>query len=170
VSDSPEQRARREIDAKLTAAGWVVQDRDDLDLTAGRGIAVRNFSMKPLEILLFLRNVKSPAYYEQMKGRGVRVFSADKLRAVTPSAKGRDRFIIVDAVGVCEQDKTESAPLDRKPSAPLEQLLNHVTKGGTRSSPNSRWCPTPTRCASVTQPGGMTRNRPVSSSPRSRRN
>jgi type I restriction enzyme R subunit len=66
-----------------------------------------------------------------MKGRGVRVFSPDKLRAVTPSAKAKDRFIIVDAVGVCEQDKTESTPLDRQHSATLEQLLDHVAKGGT---------------------------------------
>ena len=87
--------------------------------------------VKPLEILLFLRNVKSAGYFEQMKGRGVRVFSPDKLRAVTPSAKAKDRFIIVDAVGVCEQDKTESTPLDRQPSATLEQLLNHVAQGGT---------------------------------------
>jgi hypothetical protein len=42
--ETPEQRARREIDANLTAAGWIVQNRDELDLTAGRGIAVNNFS------------------------------------------------------------------------------------------------------------------------------
>ena len=44
--ETPEQRARREIDANLTAAGWIVQNRDELDLTAGRGVAVNNFSMK----------------------------------------------------------------------------------------------------------------------------
>src|ERR1700746_2552031 len=44
--ETPEQRARREIDANLTAAGWIVQDRDELDLTAGRGIAVREFPLK----------------------------------------------------------------------------------------------------------------------------
>jgi len=47
MPETPEQKARREIDADLTAAGWLVQDRDDLDLTAGRGIAVREFPMKP---------------------------------------------------------------------------------------------------------------------------
>src|SRR5476649_1814399 len=47
MPDTPEQRARREIDADLAAAGWLVQDRADLDLTAGRGIAVREFPMKP---------------------------------------------------------------------------------------------------------------------------
>jgi type I restriction enzyme R subunit len=47
MAETPEQKARREIDADLRAAGWIVQDKDDLDLTAGRGIAVRNFTMKP---------------------------------------------------------------------------------------------------------------------------
>jgi type I site-specific restriction endonuclease len=46
MDETPEQKARREIDADLTAAGWLVQDRDDVDLSAGRGIAVRNFTMK----------------------------------------------------------------------------------------------------------------------------
>jgi len=39
MSESPEQKARHDIEAKLIASGWFVQDRDDLDLTAGRGIA-----------------------------------------------------------------------------------------------------------------------------------
>ncbi len=47
MPETPEDRARREIDAGLTAAGWLVQDRDDIDLTASRGIAVRGFPMKP---------------------------------------------------------------------------------------------------------------------------
>jgi type I restriction enzyme R subunit len=47
VPETPEDRARREIDADLTAAGWLVQDREALDLTAGRGLAVRGFPMKP---------------------------------------------------------------------------------------------------------------------------
>jgi type I restriction enzyme, R subunit len=47
MSETPEQKARREIDADLVAAGWVVQDRDDIDITAGRGVAVREFPMKP---------------------------------------------------------------------------------------------------------------------------
>src|SRR5436190_5169539 len=46
MPETPEQKARREIDADLTAAGWIVQNRDELDLSAGRGIAVREFPMK----------------------------------------------------------------------------------------------------------------------------
>jgi type I restriction enzyme R subunit len=59
--------------------------------------------VKPIECVFFLRNVKSAGFFEQMKGRGVRVISPDKLRTVTPSAKVKDRFIIVDAVGVCDR-------------------------------------------------------------------
>ena len=46
MPETPEQKARHDIDAKLIASGWLVQNRDDLDLTAGRGIAVREFPMK----------------------------------------------------------------------------------------------------------------------------
>jgi type I restriction enzyme, R subunit len=87
--------------------------------------------VKPIECVFFMRNVKSAGFFEQMKGRGVRVISPDKLRTVTPSARVKDRFIIVDAVGVCEEDKTDSKTLNRQPSATLEQLLNYVAQGGT---------------------------------------
>jgi type I restriction enzyme, R subunit len=86
--------------------------------------------VKPIECVFFLRNVKSAGFFEQMKGRGVRVISPDKLRVVSPSAKVKDRFIIVDAVGVCEQDKTDSHTLNRQPSKTLEQVLEYVAQGG----------------------------------------
>ncbi len=87
--------------------------------------------VKAIECVFFMRNVKSAGYFEQMKGRGVRVISPDKLRVVSPSAKAKERFIIVDAVGVCEHDKTDSHTLNRKPSAPLNELLEYVARGGT---------------------------------------
>ena len=86
--------------------------------------------VKPIECVFFMRNVKSAGFFEQMKGRGVRVISPDKLRTVTPSARVKDRFIVVDAVGVCERDKTDSRPLNRQPSKTLEQVLNYVAQGG----------------------------------------
>ena len=89
--------------------------------------------VKPIECVFFMRNVKSAAFFEQMKGRGVRVISPDKLRVVTPSARGKDRFIVVDAVGVCEHDKTDSHTLNRQPAATLEALFNYVAAGGTDS-------------------------------------
>lgn len=85
--------------------------------------------VKALECLLFMRNIQSATYFEQMKGRGVRVIDPNDLHHVTPDAAHKTHFVIVDAVGVTEQDKTESKPLDRKPSVPLEKLLDSVAKG-----------------------------------------
>ena len=87
-------------------------------------------NVKPIECVFFMRNVKSAGFFEQMKGRGVRVISPDNLRAVTPSARVKDRFIVVDAVGVCERDRTDSRSLNRQPSKTLEQVLNYVAQGG----------------------------------------
>ena len=86
--------------------------------------------VKPIECVFFMRNVRSAGFFEQMKGRGVRVVSPDKLRAVTPSAKVKDRFIVVDAVGVCEQDRTDSRTLNRQPTKTLAQVLNYIAQGG----------------------------------------
>jgi type I restriction enzyme R subunit len=64
--------------------------------------------IKPLEVVLFMRSVKSRGYFDQMKGRGVRIINDDDLQSVTPDAKTKDHYIIVDAVGVCERDKSAS--------------------------------------------------------------
>ena len=85
--------------------------------------------VKPLECLIFMRNINSASYFEQMKGRGCRVIKSDDLLSVTPDAKQKTHFVIVDAVGVCERDKTTSKPLDRKPSVSLEKILNTVAAG-----------------------------------------
>ena len=87
--------------------------------------------VKPIECLVFMRGVRSAAFFEQMKGRGVRVIPPARLRAVTPSARVKDRFVIVDAVGVCERVRTGSRPLDRQPSRSFAQVLNYVARGGT---------------------------------------
>ncbi len=85
--------------------------------------------VKPLECVFFMRNVRSANYFEQMKGRGVRVVDVDTLRAVTPDATAKTRFVIVDAVGVCEGDRTDAHPLDRKRSVPLAKVLEAVAMG-----------------------------------------
>ncbi|MEQ1830853.1 MAG: DEAD/DEAH box helicase family protein, partial [Pirellula sp.] len=87
--------------------------------------------VKPMECLLFMRDVRSWGYFEQMKGRGCRVVDCDTLRGVTPDAKHKTHFVIVDAVGVCESDKSPSRPLDRRPSIPLESILNTIATGVT---------------------------------------
>ena len=85
--------------------------------------------VKPLECLIFMRNIRSLGYFEQMKGRGCRVIDPDVLQSVTPDAKHKTHFVIVDAVGVCEDEKTTTKPLDRKPSVPLDKILNLVAAG-----------------------------------------
>ena len=78
--------------------------------------------VKPLECLLFMRDVRSRSYFEQMKGRGTRVLTPDDLQKVTPSAPAKTHYVIVDAVGVTKSIKTASQPLDTKPSIPFKDL------------------------------------------------
>jgi len=87
--------------------------------------------IKPVEIVVFMRAVKSRTFFEQMKGRGVRVIKPDDLKAVTPDATSKDHFVIVDTVGVCEQDKTDARPMEKKPSVAFEKLLQAVALGNT---------------------------------------
>lgn len=86
--------------------------------------------IKPVEIVVFMRSVKSRSFFEQMKGRGVRVIKDDDLRGVNPGEHvHKDHFVIVDCVGVCERDKTDSRPMDQKKSVPLDALLQAVSLG-----------------------------------------
>ena len=86
--------------------------------------------VKPLEVLLFMRDVRSKGYYEQMKGRGVRALDGDSLKRVSNSADGaKARFVLIDAVGVEKSLKTESRPLEKKPGMPLKDLLQGVALG-----------------------------------------
>lgn len=85
--------------------------------------------IKPLECLLFMRDVKSALYFEQMKGRGTRTISETDLQGVTPDALRKTHFIIVDAVGVTERVKTDSRPLERKRTVPFDKLLWSVALG-----------------------------------------
>ncbi|HET9438023.1 MAG TPA: DEAD/DEAH box helicase family protein, partial [Gaiellaceae bacterium] len=85
--------------------------------------------VKPLECVFFMRAVRSRTYFEQMKGRGVRVISDTDLQAVVPGATSKERFVIVDAVGVTETELQETPPLDRQPTVPLERLLRQVSFG-----------------------------------------
>ena len=85
--------------------------------------------IKPVEIVFFMRNVKSRSFFEQMKGRGVRTISTTDFEAVTPDAKNKLRFVIVDAVGVTETELSDSYTLDRKKTVPFDKLLEMVSMG-----------------------------------------
>lgn len=90
--------------------------------------------VKPLECLLFMRSVHSRSFFEQMKGRGVRVINDSDFQAVTPDASAKTRFVIVDAVGVTESELMDTVPLDKEPTVSLERLLKQIAMG-TRSVP-----------------------------------
>jgi type I restriction enzyme R subunit len=86
--------------------------------------------IKPIEVLIFLRDVRSELYFEQMKGRGARTISAEKLREVTPDAEAKTRFVLIDAVGVTESLKSVSQPLERNRVISFDKLLDGIAAGG----------------------------------------
>jgi type I restriction enzyme R subunit len=85
--------------------------------------------VKPLEVVIFLRDVKSELYFEQMKGRGARTISSEKLREVTPDAEAKTRFVLIDAVGVTESLKTISQPLERNRAISFDKLIDEIAAG-----------------------------------------
>ena len=86
--------------------------------------------VKPIECLIFMRDVRSKNYFEQMKGRGTRTLDKDDLQKVTPSAtENKDHFVIVDAVGVTKSVKSDTRPLERKPSVSMKELMLNVVMG-----------------------------------------
>jgi len=85
--------------------------------------------IKPVEVLMFMRDVKSEGYYEQMKGRGVRTIQDADLKSVTPDAATKTRFVLIDAVGVSETKKNASQPLERKRNIAFDKLIDQVAQG-----------------------------------------
>lgn len=87
--------------------------------------------VKPLEVVMFMRDVESLPLYIQMKGRGVRTIGDEQLRNVTPNAFSKDCFYLVDAVGVTEHAQTVK-PIDDGPTTKtitLKELLEHISHG-----------------------------------------
>ena len=85
--------------------------------------------IKPLECLVFMRAPKSRTFFEQMKGRGVRVIQDADFQQVTPDAPAKTHFMIVDAVGVTESQLNDTQPLERSSSVPLRRLLESLALG-----------------------------------------
>ncbi len=88
--------------------------------------------VKPLECLLFMRDVKSKGYFEQMKGRGTRTLDHDALRKVSSAAKSaKTHYVIVDAIGVTKSLKTDSRPPITRPTVPFKDLAMEIVMGAT---------------------------------------
>ena len=87
--------------------------------------------IRPLEIVMFMRAVRSRTFFEQMKGRGVRIIDDTELQGVTPDAGSKTHFVIVDCVGLAEQELTDTQSLEREPTVPFHKLLQSIAFGST---------------------------------------
>ncbi|MGD0520924.1 MAG: type I restriction-modification enzyme R subunit C-terminal domain-containing protein [Terracidiphilus sp.] len=85
--------------------------------------------IRPLEIVFFMRAVKSRTMFEQMKGRGARIVTPTELQNVTPDGRSKDHFVIIDAVGLEPEKMQDTQPLERKRNVSLEKLFELVTFG-----------------------------------------
>jgi len=85
--------------------------------------------IRPLECIIFMRDVKSKLYFDQMKGRGSRIIKSDDLMAVTPDARTKDHFVIIDAVGVCEHAMSDTHSLNRNKGVSFEELMRAASEG-----------------------------------------
>lgn len=87
--------------------------------------------IKPLEVVMFMRDVESLPLYIQMKGRGVRTIGDEQLRNVTPNAFSKDCFFLVDAVGVTEHEKTIPTAADEPTTKTItfKELLERISHG-----------------------------------------
>jgi len=87
--------------------------------------------IKAIEVVMFMRTVKSRVLFEQMKGRGVRTIDSSGLIGVTPDATAKTHFVIVDCVGITDSSLANSQPLERKKHVSFEALLEHAAVGGS---------------------------------------
>ena len=98
----------------------------DLRIAVTVDMIATGTDVRPIECVFFMRDVRSRTYFEQMKGRGARTISDADFQTVTQDATHKDRFIIVDAVGVTEHDYVDAAPLERAKTVSLEKLLERA--------------------------------------------
>ena len=95
--------------------------------------------IKPIEIVMFMRSVKSRVLFEQMKGRGVRVIDQTSCRRSRPTPTAKTHFVIVDCVGVTEREMDDTQPLERKKSVSFKALLEHVARAAPTPTCSRRW-------------------------------
>lgn len=84
--------------------------------------------IRPLECVMFMRDVNSRTYFEQMVGRGTRVLSDTELQKVTRDAKHKDRFVVIDAIGVFDHNKIETRPLERSHGVSFKKLVENISR------------------------------------------
>ncbi|MFE0134979.1 DEAD/DEAH box helicase family protein [Streptomyces sp. NPDC059037] len=108
------------------------RNKRDLRIAVTVDMIATGTDIPALECLVFMRDIQTWSYFEQMKGRGARTIKGSDLVKVTADAVHKDRFVIVDAVRVTEHPKTDARPLvrdDARPVPSLERLLSACEKG-----------------------------------------
>ena len=85
--------------------------------------------IRALECIILMRDVKSKIYFDQMKGRGTRTILPADLARITPGAKAKDHFVVVDAVGVCEHAMSDTHSMRRKKGVSFESLMEAAADG-----------------------------------------
>ena len=98
----------------------------DLRIAVTVDMIATGTDVRPIECVFFMRDVHSRTYFEQMKGRGARTINDADFQSITPDAARKERFIIVDAVGVTEHDYVDASPLERTKTIPLSKLLERA--------------------------------------------
>jgi len=101
----------------------------DLRIAVTVDMIATGTDIKPLECVFFMRDIRSATYFEQMKGRGARSIDDASFQQVTIGAKHKERFVIVDAVGVTEHPFNDTTVLDREKTVPLERLFEKAANG-----------------------------------------
>ncbi len=98
-------------------------------------------AIRPLKLFVFMRDVKSRSYYDQMKGRRTRTCSLEQLKSTgTPSAKfTKDHFVIIDAICIRKLTKNRSRPLEKKPGMSLNDLWTNIAVGNTNEDILAPW-------------------------------
>ena len=134
VFERPDDRFVQKITYSAGDSNELIrQFRNDTDfrIAVTCTLVATGTDIKPLEVVMFMRDVMSEPLYVQMKGRGVRTIGDEQLRSVTPNAYSKDCFYLVDAVGVTEHEKTIAPPSEGPTSKPitLKELLEKITHG-----------------------------------------
>ena len=94
--------------------------------------------IRPLEIVFFMRDVKSRNLFEQMKGRGARVCSENDMRQANADDVRKTHFVLIDAIGLSQEEMNDTVPMERKKNVSFEALLEAV--GSAVGTKTSKFC------------------------------
>lgn len=131
VFERKDERFVQKITYSTDSNELIRQFRNDKDfrIAVTCTLVATGTDIKPLEVVMFMRDVESLPLYVQMKGRGVRTIGDEQLRNVTPNAFSKDCYFLVDAVGVTEHEHSIPRPGEGGGEVSLETILERISYG-----------------------------------------